>query len=363
MSVINFKDFLTAGAFLQVAPDQFKILYGPFKPASASDLESSKTNTFLYTADFWGFIGKSEINAQNDVYLASQTELVNREDFIGLLKSHSSAKPELNWQDVQESSFQQQFEQSFNYFKQGLLKKTVPVILQEAETQLSFENKVFILTSLLQNKNFGWSYGFFNGAHGMIGHTPESLIFWNKKNQTAETMALAGTLAKTPTAKFEIEQDEKIRTEHNYVVDDINHKLSAFSFEKSKTAAVELKHLVHLKTDFKIKVSNLDQALKIIKNLHPTAAMGIFPDNREVLAEISKHPLQVNRGLFASPFGFFDANEMQIVVAIRNLLFSEGKIQIFSGCGITDESQYDLELGELENKRNSVKKMLGLLND
>ena len=54
---------------------------------------------------------------------------------------------------------------------------------------------------------------------------------------------------------------------------------------------------------------------------------------------------------------------MQIIVAIRNILFTKDSIQIFSGCGITDESQYDLELGESENKRNSVKKMLGLAND
>ncbi|MGZ3691267.1 MAG: chorismate-binding protein, partial [Pseudobdellovibrio sp.] len=350
MSPVNFKDFLTSGAFLQIAPDQFKLLMGPFQPAEAADFESSKTNTFLYTANFWDFAKKSEINGQKSVYKVSRTEVLSREDFIGQLNTYSKTQPELNWLSVQESGFRNQFEQSFEFFKKGVLKKTVPIILQESKTSLSFENKIFILDELMKNRNFGWSYGFFNNASGMIGHTPESLIFWSKKNQQGETMALAGTLPKTETAKLEIEQDAKIRTEHNYVVDDISEKLHGFNFERSATSAVELKHLVHLKTDFKIEVSHLEQALQIIKNLHPTSAMGIFPFNQEALHAFSQHELQTTRGLFASPFGFFTQDEMQIVVAIRNILFSGDKISIFSGCGITNESQYDLELAELENK-------------
>ena len=56
-------------------------------------------------------------------------------------------------------------------------------------------------------------------------------------------------------------------------------------------------------------------------------------------------------------------SSIQCVAAIRNLYFQKNKIIIYSGCGVTSESQLQSELKELESKRMSVVKMMVLVND
>ena len=369
MAVLNIKDFLTLGACLQTGPDAYKILIGPFKPVLIDEIEASESTTFLYKSNFWDFLSKDSHEIQSLVYSAADTIDLNREEFIRLLGLEDSAAPILAWNVVQETGFKEQFGWSQKLFDQKILNKTVPVILQEAVGQLTSSNKIWLLQNLLKNKSFGWSYAFFDGEKGMIGHTPESLVLWDRVEQKAQTMALAGTLAISEEAKIQILQDEKILQEHLYVVDDIEEKLKKFNATKENTEVLELKYLLHLKTRFVFKIESWTQFFESIESLHTTAAMGIFPYDKERLSEMSQFELQKKRGLFAGPFGCIEKSKngsndrARIVVPIRNLIFSENSVQIFSGCGITKASIYHDELNELENKRNSVKKMLGLLND
>jgi menaquinone-specific isochorismate synthase len=308
-------------------------------------------------------LDKGATNSQNFVYSAHEVFDLNREEFIGLLIKEVAEKPELTWEAVQETGFKKQFEWSLEQFSNQLLKKTVPVILQSSKSNLSSKNKIWLLLQLLLKKNFGWTYALFDGEVGMIGHTPEILINWNAKEQNAQTAALAGTLSNSEGHKEKILQDPKIRQEHEYVVDDILLKISGLKIEKFPTEAIELKHLIHLYTGFKISINNIYELFKIIQNLHPTAAMGVYPSHNSAFDKFSRFEIQKKRQMFAAPFGFINDQGAQLVVAIRNILFNESYVHLFSGCGVTKGSQYDKELEELEQKRNSVKKMLGLMND
>jgi menaquinone-specific isochorismate synthase len=175
---------------------------------------------------------------------------------------------------------------------------------------------------------------------------------------------LAGTYAKTEKAFDEIINDQKILNEHNIVIDDIITKLSRLSFKSKSiqgpTDVLELKYLLHLITEFQMEVADVEQVFEVIKALHPSSAMGIYPNKQEKMQQFSEFILQKQRLAFAASFVMVNPDYVYSVVAIRNLFFEPHQVQIFSGCGVTRDSHYDAELLELQNKRNSVKKMLGL---
>jgi menaquinone-specific isochorismate synthase len=358
----NFKDFLTIGLCLQTGPESFKVLIGPFTLVTLEEIQASKSSTFLYKSEFWDFLKTGNSKAQNFVYRPREAFDLNREEIIWLLENQSAKTAPFQWQYPEDEDFKLQFEWSQNLFKKGVVKKTVPVICQSSSTSIDEAVQAQILLNLMKQKNFGWTYAYFENGTGMIGHTPELLLEWQQGHK-AKTVALAGTLPNTGAAKSEILADAKIRQEHDFVIDDLQEKLKPFSPVIGETEALELRHLLHLQTPFSVAVKNISEFLDCTLRLHPTAAMGVYPYQPEVLKEMSRFKLQSQRGLFAAPLGIVAADRAQVVVPIRGLTFDRTGSKIYSGCGVTAESQYQSELKELENKRNSVKKMLGLTND
>lgn len=364
MTVQNLKDFLTSGAFLQMSPDLFKVLIGPFERVSAKDIARFKHTTLLYRPNFWDFLEQNDELSQKSVYVSSQVFTLNREEFIRFVSSISAEAPSIDWKAVNEEQFKTQFEWSQQNFSNSILSKTVPIIRQQGTSLFSSANVLWCLKKLLEQNSFGWSYGYFQNGEGYLGHTPEILAQWTRADRQLHTVALAGTYAKTDSAYEEIIEDQKVLNEHNIVIDDIVDKLSQLSFKSKSiqgpTDVLELKYLLHLITEFQMEVADVKQTFEVIHALHPTSAMGIFPNNRDKLQEFSSFIIQKQRQTFAAPFAVIEEDSVYCVVAIRNMVFEPHEVQIFSGCGVTSESNCDAELLELENKRNSVKKMLGL---
>ena len=174
-------------------------------------------------------------------------------------------------------------------------------------------------------------------------------------------MALAGTwrknLSKTPP-NF---SDEKIKNEHNYVVQDILNQLKSFSLKyQSDTTVVELPFLFHLKTNFTYFCDSVQKFIQAIQLLHPTAALGLFPRQHELAQEFSQFEIQKNRQQFGAPLGFISNTEGFMLVAIRNIMWSADLVRLFAGCGITNQSSFEDEWQEILAKQDSVKKMLGV---
>ncbi|AGH94703.1 chorismate-binding protein [Pseudobdellovibrio exovorus] len=370
MTAQNLKDFLACGAFLQIGPDLFKLLVGPFTRHTLLDIKSSKEASWLYMPKFWDFMGSATINAQSapieDVYQAHAAYILSREEFIGFLSLSKGVCPEIQWKNVNAGQFQAQFDWSQQMFSENKLQKTVPIIRQQGDVNFSEENLLWCMQKLIADRIFGWSYGFFSEGQGFVGHTPEVLVQWNEADLQLKTVALAGTYPKTPRAFDEIVNDQKVIQEHQIVIDDIERQLQGLNFHpqvlQGETDVLELKYLLHLMTDFELEVSKRDQVFDVIRSLHPTAAMGLYPRSEEAFTTFKKFSLQQERGYFASPFALIEEDQISCVVSIRNLMFTKTGVEIFSGCGVTSESHYQSELDELQGKRDSVKKMLGLLN-
>ncbi|MEK6627183.1 MAG: chorismate-binding protein [Bdellovibrionota bacterium] len=364
MSDLNIKDFLTCGAFLQIGPDLFKIMVGPFTRHSLGEIGHLNDSTLLYSPNFWDFLDTASGTPQKPVYSSAKSYTFDREEFIYLLSKIEAKRPDITWQVPNETQFRTQFDWSQQNFIEQKLSKTVPIIRQHGEVLFLSENLLWCMQNLLQNKNFGWSYGFFDNSSGMIGHTPEVLAQWTKTDRQLHTVALAGTYTKADEAYEKILHDKKIQNEHQIVIDDIVDKLSALNFKskaiQGETDVLELRYLLHLMTEFQIEIDSVEQAFEVINILHPTSAMGLYPYDAAKLKEFSQFSLQKERMSFAAPFAIVEKDAVYCVVAIRNMTFAKDKVQVFSGCGVTPESKYELELTESQNKRDSVKKMLGL---
>ncbi len=371
MSDLNIKDFLNCGAFLQIGAELFKVLVGPFARHDFSELGHLNHSTLLYKPNFWDFLDKHPQFPQKPIYSAQQAYTLDREEFIHLLAKVESGveaqKPEINWRNPSQTQFKAQFDWSQNNFREQKLAKTVPIIRQQGDVFFSLQNLLWCMQNMMQDKIFGWSYGFFERGQGILGHTPEILAQWTRAGQQLHTVALAGTYANSKNAYNEIQQDKKVWHEHQMVIDDIKDKLNSLGFAaktiQGPTDILELKYLLHLLTEFQIEIGNREQVFEVINVLHPTSAMGLYPADLTKLQEFSEFSLQQERGSFAAPFAIIEKEALYCVVAIRNMLFAKEQVALFSGCGVTAESQYELELAESQHKRDSVKKMLGLYID
>lgn len=367
MTDLNIKDFLIHGAFLQIGPDLFKVLVGPFERHDSVQKALLKHSTLLYKPNFWDFLNSGGDLSQKAVYSAQNSALFDREEFISFLATQATMMPDVEWLQVNESDFKSQYDWSQKNFTEESLFKAVPIIRQNGVSNFKLENLVWCIRNLIQLDTFGWSYGFFENLKGFVGHTPEVLAQWSRIDHQLHTVALAGTAARVEGVNVDLLSDAKIRNEHQLVIDDVIDKLSRLSFVSKSiqgpTDVLELKYLLHLMTEFQLEVDDLDQVFEVIKILHPTSAMGIYPYDEKKLKEFSEFPLQAMRNTFAAPFAVVEKDRVSCVVAIRNMFFNKSQLEIYSGCGVTRESQYELEVIELENKRNSVKKMLGLNND
>lgn len=368
MTDTNLKGFLMCGAFLQTGPDLFKVLFGPFEEIPFRPATTSRDTTLLYMPKFWDFLRPAGAESQESVYAAARCQVMDREEFIQFLSAEEPRRPEIRWKDVNEMQFRTQFDWSQNLFRMapeaGGLEKTVPIIRQQGAADFGAEQLLWCLRQLAGSRMFGWSYGFFREGAGFVGHTPEILAQWSRHDRRLHTVALAGTCPRTPEAYDEIANDEKILHEHQIVIDDIVFKLEALGvrYMQGETDILELKYLLHLITEFELEAESGEQVMNIIRALHPTAAMGLYPaSDLAKFRQFREFSLQGERGHFAAPFALFDGDGVACVVAIRNLMFTPDQVELFSGCGVTRASRYEAELTELRDKRDSVKKMLGLI--
>lgn len=332
----NLATFLASGGLLQTSSDQFILFLRGKTPLFQA--------SFGYGPRFWDFLQNSE--SQNQGLFAVEKALsVTRVELIELLQNQvTSESQQLVFVDDHKNEFESQYAWSQKCFAGRKLKKTVPITKFSYRTSKHFNFADYLYASL-QKKREGFLYGMWNGDEGFLGLTPELLASWNGMQIT--TMALAGTWV-GESAKV----DQKILEEHNFVITDICERLG--QADVSETQILKLPKLNHLKTEIRKNCSDQDEFLQIVQKLHPTAALGIYPRLQHLAEEFSQFPLQKQRQYFGAPFGIIGQNFAHVVVGIRNMSWKNNTINLFAGCGITAQSQFEVEWQELQTKRDSI---------
>ncbi|MBC7457410.1 MAG: chorismate-binding protein [Bdellovibrionaceae bacterium] len=356
------KAFYNEGAFVQTSSDSFRVFIGPFKGhislASAQAAARAKDEPILYNSNFWDFL---QLNTQKSEYFTSEDSFhCTRDELIKFSAKKDSTIDNINWQIAGKAEFKQQYDWIQSHITQGKLSKALPIALSKGRGNIPSRLPA-ILEKIIYHPTANYSYGFWNSKSGMIGYTPEVLSSWSKNNSELKTMALAGTWRKNlidPAPNF---SDPKVKEEHNFVIQDIQNQLKTFSMTyQSQTTVVELPYLYHLKTNFSYQCESVEKYLQAVHLLHPTAALGLFPREPKMAHEFSHINIQEKRQQFGAPLGFVSHQDGFMLVAIRNIMWSSDHIQLFAGCGVTDESLFEDEWLEILAKQDSVKKMLGV---
>lgn len=233
----------------------------------------------------------------------------------------------------------------------GEFEKVVPMVSTDFEFESPLTREMFAGGNLPGQ----FAYGFQFEDEGMAGVTPE--ILFAVEDGKLRTMALAGT-AKSGAPS--ILEDQKEMHEHRLVIQHIRSELKSFgALSVGPTIEREYGPLKHLFTPIEVKLERLPTFEELVTRLHPTAALGGWP-RKSAVEWLERQPFHEGRRRFGAPFGFADGERMMCVVAIRNVQWSHRSLKVGSGCGIVRESQVLKEWKELELKRDSIFRALGI---
>ena len=262
------------------------------------------------------------------------------------------AKPATEW-----------FKMAFRRIRREVLAKRlvkmVPV-LTERGTIVSGD-PICLLDRIMNAPSNTWGYARIEGNQGFLGATPE-LLFRSKDHQV-ETMALAGTAK--PGAHEAFLQDVKEIDEHEIVVRYLQDQLSPLGeVNREPRDLCHTSKLLHFQSNLTVKLSAEADPDTLVRELHPTPAVGCLPREDTWLQRLKEYRTQLRvPNFFGAPFGFVepgDSHLCHMVVSIRGISWLGAEAQLPSGCGIVGGSAFDHEWRELRLKRESVISMLGL---
>jgi menaquinone-specific isochorismate synthase len=185
-----------------------------------------------------------------------------------------------------------------------------------------------------------------------IGATPERLASF--RNQIFMTEGLAGSTSRGRSAMEDeilandLLSSSKDREEHQFVVKAIQENLKPLSENidhPNNPQIKKLKNVQHLFTPISASIKKGVKIHDLIRELHPTPAVGGFPRENAVshIHEIE----QLDRGWYAAPIGWFNLNGCgEFAVAIRSALLHENRATLYAGCGIVSDSDPEKEWKE-----------------
>lgn len=266
-------------------------------------------------------------------------------------------KPE--WEEPSRADYEKAFAHVQNMIAQGQIDKAVPVVFARARATVTGAVRARWLLELMSAPENLHVHGWWDGERGVIGATPE--ILFSVDGRELRTMALAGTLAKADGGAVDLQRSAKDQHEHRLVVEDISRVLAPFGVVRhGETRVAELPTLWHLRTDFEVTLEEKPDLAHLVKTMHPTAALGVFPRvfGWRWLREL---PGQDGRAFYGAPFTVrLSPTRAVSLVAIRNLQWEGDRLLLGSGGGLVKDSDLESEWRELQRKRESVLKIFGM---
>jgi menaquinone-specific isochorismate synthase len=241
-------------------------------------------------------------------------------------------------------------------FTEGTLRKVV--LARSSEFELDSVIPPFSMAGHLADALpgcFGFCFQPSPHAPAFLGASPERLFKLN--GRTLESEAIAGTRRRS----LDVVEDGRLgqqlistlkeRHEHALVAEALAASFLELCIESRSGSApelVKLSRVQHLHTPF---VGNLREGLyahHVLRTLHPTPATCGTPqaEARRFLAEVEPF----DRGWYAGPIGWMEADRAEFAVAIRSLLAQGSRMRVFAGAGIVNGSDAEKEWAELDDK-------------
>ena len=276
---------------------------------------------------------------------------------------------EISWAggSISEDKWREQVTFAVKSIKEGRLEKVVL-----ARDQIAHSNQPINTRSILQRLEIDYPSTWLFLVDGLIGATPELLVRLSKSLVTSRV--LAGTIQKTGNEDRDLAlaaslaKSSKDLEEHEYAVRSVADALEPFCSSTNVPESpfvLHLSNVMHLATDVTgVLNDSATQAdvFTLIEQLHPTAAVCGTPT--EVAKQLINDLEKMNRGRYAAPVGWIDANgDGEIAIALRCGLLLEDKksMRIFAGCGIVAGSDPETEFAESQAKLMPMRTALEML--
>ncbi|AOR29502.1 isochorismate synthase [Formosa sp. Hel1_33_131] len=252
------------------------------------------------------------------------------------------------------------------------------VLSREFKFNLEDSNPIEIFKKLAQNYSSAFTYCWFHPETGFwLGASPESLL--KLEGKSVSTMALAGT--QIFKSSEQVQWDSKNMEEHAFVTDYLLEVLSDY-LEPIKTSGphtLKAGELLHLQTLITGRLKPTYQSLKqLLRAMHPTPAVCGTPRNRalEFINSMESYDREYYAGFFGelnipskSTFRNSKRNienrayqterkSTHLAVNLRCMQLKDTLAVLYSGGGITKDSDPLSEFTETENKIQTIKKVL-----
>lgn len=350
-------DFLSSGTIMSLPQERLLIAWGKTY-FSSSPIENGQSDIqpSFYLSDF---------------FFTSTTPWIHYSKWMEIsivdFKKVFAPVPEMaaaEWIVDQGERFKEAFDQLMHSLKTDHLKKAVPYLFAKSSTKMTKERLCHSLLRGLgaMEKGAGYLYGCWNNSEGILGITPELLFSHTHCSaKKVQTMAVAGTChPEEDIAAFF--QDEKQRYEHNLVIQGISQSLQNLGVVNvGATQLLRLPKLIHLMTPIEVNLFDQFQFDDVVKQLHPTPALGAFPKNegKQWLRHFNQH---TPRHYYGAPIGFRDPVKgiSRCFVAIRNVQWNNSGMLIGAGCGVVKQSTFEKEWHEIQIKIKAIRAQLGL---
>lgn len=283
-------------------------------------------------------------------------------------KTDNNSKININTNPLDTGSGHKEWVSSIKRAKNEIKQQTFKKIVLARHLTVS-KNAGTTPTKVLNNlrQQYPNCYNFLvhqSSGKTFLGSTPERLGAF--RNQLLLTDALAGSIQRGNTATEDafyekhLSNSAKDRDEHNFVIRDIEERLSPYAKTLKRNEQPEIKKLSnvqHLYTPIRAQLHDDISMLDVIGKLHPTPAVGGYPwkDASDYINKLE----QFERGWYAGPVGWFNiSGNGEFAVGIRSGLFTETEAHFFAGCGIVADSDPEAEWEETNLK---LKPMLSAL--
>jgi isochorismate synthase len=227
------------------------------------------------------------------------------------------------------------------------------VLSRKEQIELSSFDFVQTFKNNINNYPSAFCYCFYHPQAGLwLGATPEQLLQIQGNN--LRTVSLAGT-QKVIDDKKPLWKKKEIQ-EQKFVTDYIIENLQTIGLNPTQTEpfTAQAGTLFHLKTSINAKISDGSEIKKIIDTLHPTPAVCGLPKEK------SKEFILKNEGYDRQFYtGFLGElnieKQTDLFVNLRCMKIENNVVNIFVGCGITKDSNPDMEWEETVHKSITMK--------
>lgn len=204
------------------------------------------------------------------------------------------------------------------------------------------ENYKNTFNSLFYCKNALW-----------IGASPELLL--KRRNKEIHLMSLAGTIKNTDNSIFTPKEFEEQNYVTHYIKEILNNYCVPDSIQVASQKTLNFGAIKHILNELSGNLNTIESLYPLLQELHPTPAVAGIPKN-EAQNYINNH--ENYRDQYTGYIGVFDKDQCECYVNLRCMQVFKNQIILYAGCGITADSDPELEWLETEYKIDALLQLI-----